>query len=174
MCVCVRISPRQLFPSLCSIPVTQLHTAPVTWLVQICSQPPLFSSHQSESETHAYVRFSCFIGTFHRHFYTVQTGILYPQTLNQPITENFLHFYKKKKKHHLVWFLSCFNPGEQKKCPHKDSRKRILDIPINVRTFCPQNIGYTWTTHTFIAIITLLMSTYYTQMLFCLHNWHTY
>jgi len=30
VCVCVRISPRQLFPSLCSIPVTQLHTAPVT------------------------------------------------------------------------------------------------------------------------------------------------
>jgi len=38
------------------------------------------------------------MGTFHRHFYIVQTGILYPQTLNQPITENFLHFYKKTNK----------------------------------------------------------------------------
>ncbi len=45
-----RFLPRQLFPSRCSIPVTQLHTGPVILLVQICSQPPLFSSHQSDSE----------------------------------------------------------------------------------------------------------------------------
>lgn len=41
---------RQLFPSRCSIPVTQLQTGPVVLLVQICSQPPLSSSHQSDSK----------------------------------------------------------------------------------------------------------------------------
>lgn len=39
--------PLQLLPSFCSVPVTQLHRGPSTWLVQICSQPPL-SSHQSD------------------------------------------------------------------------------------------------------------------------------
>lgn len=41
---------RQLFPSRCSIPVTQLQTGPVILLLQICSQPPLSSSHQFDSE----------------------------------------------------------------------------------------------------------------------------
>ena len=42
-------SPRQLLPSFCRVPVTQLHRGPSTRLVQICSHPPL-SSHQSSPE----------------------------------------------------------------------------------------------------------------------------
>lgn len=49
-CVCLCSLLLQLFPSRCSIPVTQLQTGPVVLLVQICSQPPLLSSHQCDSE----------------------------------------------------------------------------------------------------------------------------
>lgn len=48
--MCLWSLPRQLFPSRCSIPVIQLQTGPVILLVQICSQPPLSSSHQSDSK----------------------------------------------------------------------------------------------------------------------------
>lgn len=41
---------RQLLLSRCNIPVTQLQTGPPVLLVQICSHPPLFSLHQSDSE----------------------------------------------------------------------------------------------------------------------------
>lgn len=54
--VCVWSLLRQLFPSRCSIPVTQLQTGPVVLLLQICSQPPLLSSHQSASKESSQVR----------------------------------------------------------------------------------------------------------------------